>query len=74
MIELSCEINDTPSAFRFPRGTGSDELFNNQPTDIDIGKGYILIEGNDVAILNLGTRLEKCIEASKFLNLSLIHI
>ena len=43
MIELSCEINDAPSAFRFPRGTGSDELFNNQPTDISIGKGYILI-------------------------------
>ena len=73
MIELSCEINDTPSAFRFPRGTGSDELFNNQPTDINIGKGYILIEGNDVAILNLGTRLEKCIEASKFLNQNNIY-
>ncbi len=73
MIELSCEINDTPCAFRYPRGTGSDELFNNQPTDIDIGKGYILIEGNDVAILNLGTRLEKCIEASKFLNQNNIY-
>ncbi len=60
-------------AFRYPRGTGSDELFNNQPTDIDIGKGYILIEGNDVAILNLGTRLEKCIEASKFLNQNNIY-
>ena len=73
MIELSCEINDTPSAFRFPRGTGSDELFINQPSDINIGKGYILIEGNDVAILNLGTRLEKCIEASKFLNQNNIY-
>ncbi len=73
MIELSCEINDTPSAFRFPRGTGSDELFENQPIDINIGKGYILIEGNDIAILNLGTRLEKCIEASKFLNQNNIY-
>ena len=67
MIELSCEINDTPSAFRFPRGTGSDELFNNQPTDIDIGKGYILIEGNDVAILNLGTRLLEVKKACEIL-------
>ncbi len=73
MIELSCEINDTPCAFRFPRGTGSDEPFNNQPIDINIGKGYILIEGNDVAILNLGTRLEKCIEASNFLNQNNIY-
>ena len=35
--------------------------------------GNILIEGNDVAILNLGTRLEKCIEASKFLNQNNIY-
>ena len=73
MIELSCEINDTPSAFRFPRGTGSDEIFINQPKDINIGKGYVLVEGNDIAILNLGTRLEKCIEASNFLNQNNIY-
>ena len=35
---------------------------------IEVGKGHILIEGDEVAILNLGTRLEVCKEASKILN------
>ena len=34
---------------------------------MDIGKGYIVNEGNDIAILNLGTRLESCLEACSIL-------
>ena len=35
---------------------------------LDIGRGVILREGNDVAILNLGTRMQSCEEAIKLLN------
>ncbi len=68
MINTSIEINDRPSAFRYPRGTG---IINENDFDIkplDIGKGVIIIEGNDVAILNLGTRIQSCNEAVKILH------
>ena len=44
MINTSIEINDRPSAFRYPRGTG---IINENDFDIkplDIGKGVIIIE------------------------------
>jgi 1-deoxy-D-xylulose-5-phosphate synthase len=67
MIKTSALINDFPSAFRYPRGVGNLEEANDLEA-IDVGKGHILIEGDEVAILNLGTRLEVCKEASKILN------
>ena len=39
----------------------------NYDTTIEIGKGYIVKEGSEVAILNLGTRQESCFEALKIL-------
>ena len=40
---------------------------------LEIGKGTIIKEGNDVAILNLGTRMQSCEEAIKLLNSQNIH-
>ena len=68
MINTSVLIDDRPSAFRYPRGTG---VINNADLNYDsleIGKGTIIKEGNDVAILNLGTRMQSCEEAIKLLN------
>ncbi len=67
MMKTSTLIDDFPSAFRYPRGVGNLEEENNLEA-IEVGKGHILIEGDDVAILNLGTRLEVCKEACKILN------
>ena len=67
MINTSLLIVDRPSAFRYPRGTG---IFNENDLDsrvLEIGKGYIVTQGNDIAILNLGTRMESCEEAIKLL-------
>ena len=67
MINTSLNINDRPSAFRYPRGSG---LFNDDNLDnraLEIGKGYIVSQGNDIAILNLGTRMESCVQAIKLL-------
>ena len=67
MINTSLLINDFPSAFRYPRGIGILNEDENNNIAIEIGKGYIVREGNEVAILNLGTRLESCFEALKIL-------
>jgi len=67
MINTSLLINDYPSAFRYPRGIGILNEYENNNIAIEIGKGYIVKEGSEVAILNLGTRLETCFEALKIL-------
>ncbi len=63
MINTSLLINDCPAAFRYPRGIGILNEDENNNIAIEIGKGYIVREGSEVAILNLGTRLESCFEA-----------
>jgi len=67
MIKTSTIINDRPSAFRYPRGAGNIIDYKDM-NEIEIGKGYIAVEGKDLAILNLGTRLDTCLEACKILN------
>ncbi len=68
MIKLSTYIDDFPSAFRYPRGVGIIDENQALDDEIEIGKGYTLNNGNEVAILNLGTRLDSCLEACKILN------
>ncbi len=67
IIKTSALINDRPYAFRYPRGSARISNYEDLE-DIEIGKGYVLVEGKDLAILNLGTRLETCLEACKVLN------
>ena len=65
MINTSVDINDKPSAIRYPRGTGIGLELPSIDEKIDIGKGKIVQEGNQVCILSLGTRLEECKLAAK---------
>ncbi len=68
MINTSVLIDDRPSAFRYPRGAGEIDPSKTNYNPLEIGKGIILKEGNDIAILNLGTRMQSCEEAIKLLN------
>jgi len=60
MINTSVDINDRPSAIRYPRGTGIGLELPSIDEKIEIGKGRIIQEGSQVCILSLGTRLEEC--------------
>jgi 1-deoxy-D-xylulose-5-phosphate synthase len=68
MINTSVNINDKPSAFRYPRGTGVGIELPNINEVLEIGKGKIISNGKHVAILNFGARLYECKKASEFLN------
>ena len=68
MINTSATINDKPCAFRYPRGNGSGVTLPNIAETISIGKGRIVKEGKNVAILSLGARLQECLKASESLN------
>ena len=63
MINTSVDINDKPSAFRYPRGNGIGVELPNISEKLEIGKGRIIKEGKQVAILNFGARLNECLIA-----------
>ena len=65
MINTSVEINDRPSAFRYPRGNGVGVQLPPIKEVLEIGKAKIIKEGKKVALLNFGTRLEECKKASE---------
>ena len=69
MINTSVEINDRPSAFRYPRGNGIGVTLPNIKEILEIGKARIVKEGKKVALLNFGARLEECKKASEKLSL-----
>ena len=60
MINTSIDINDRPSAFRYPRGNGTGIELPSIDEKLEIGKGRVVREGKQVCIVSLGTRLEEC--------------
>lgn len=68
MINTSVEINDRPTAFRYPRGNGIGVELPSIKEVLEIGKARIIKEGKKVALLNFGTRLEECKKASEKLS------
>ena len=68
MINTSTTINDKPCAIRYPRGNGTGVNLPDIDETIYIGKGKIIKEGKNVAILSLGARMQECLKASESLN------
>ena len=68
MINTSVEINDKPSAFRYPRGNGLGVQLPSIKEVLEIGKARIVKEGKKVALLNFGARLLECQKASEKLS------
>jgi 1-deoxy-D-xylulose-5-phosphate synthase len=64
MIATSLEIDDRPSAFRYPRGDGVGVEIPELAAPLQIGKGRVVREGTTVAILSLGTRLQESLKAA----------
>ena len=67
MVNTSVNINDKPSAFRYPRGNGIGVELPGIKETLEIGKGKIISEGKNLAILNFGARLDECKKASEIL-------
>ncbi len=64
MVATAAEINDRPSAFRYPRGEGIGVDMPEIGTPLDIGKGRIVREGSKIALLSFGARLQQCLRAA----------
>ena len=74
MINTSVDINDKPSAFRYPRGNGIGTELPSINEKLEIGKGRVITEGKKIALLNFGTRLNECLIAQKNLSKKGINI
>jgi 1-deoxy-D-xylulose-5-phosphate synthase len=64
MVATAVAIDDRPSAFRYPRGEGVGIDMPERGEVLPIGRGRVLREGNTVAILSLGTRLQDALKAA----------
>jgi 1-deoxy-D-xylulose-5-phosphate synthase len=68
MVNTAVKINDRPCAFRYPRGNGVGIELPNISEILEIGKGRIVKQGKQAAILCLGARLEECKKAADILS------
>lgn len=64
MVTTAASYSDGPLAIRFPRGSGTGVALPEQGKILTIGKGRIIREGEQIAILSYGTRLQECLKAS----------
>jgi len=68
MVLTAANINDRPSAFRYPRGESIGIASTNKTEPLTIGKGRIIKKGNKVAILSFGARLYESLKAAEILD------
>jgi 1-deoxy-D-xylulose-5-phosphate synthase len=68
MVATAAQIDDRPSALRYPRGEGLGLARPAAGTPLEIGKGRVLREGTSIALLSLGTRLTECLAAAEKLS------
>ncbi len=64
MVATAAEIDDRPSALRYPRGEGLGLELPKRGTVLEIGRGRVVREGSKVAILALGPRLAEALKAA----------
>jgi 1-deoxy-D-xylulose-5-phosphate synthase len=67
MVVTAAAHDDGPIAFRFPRGEGVGVEIPVDTQPLKIGKGRMIREGKQVAILSFGTRLQEVEKACEAL-------
>ncbi|MGL4237293.1 1-deoxy-D-xylulose-5-phosphate synthase [Tabrizicola sp.] len=67
MIATAASHDDGPIALRYPRGEGVGVQMPERGEALPIGRGRILREGSDVAILSFGAQLSEALAAATIL-------
>ena len=65
---------DTPSAVRYPRGTGPGVAINNEMQALPIGRGEVRRAGQRVAILAFGSMLAPSLLAGEALDATVVNM
>ena len=74
MVATAADYDDGPISFRFPRGNGTGVTLPERGEILEIGKGRIVAEGTDVAILSFGAHLFEVEQAAMLLAKSGISV
>ncbi|MEO1555967.1 MAG: 1-deoxy-D-xylulose-5-phosphate synthase [Pseudomonadota bacterium] len=67
MVTTAAAHDSGPIAFRYPRGNGRGVEMPAHGEVLEIGKGRMIQDGSDVALLSLGTHLDECERAAALL-------
>ncbi|WP_413988807.1 1-deoxy-D-xylulose-5-phosphate synthase [Labrys okinawensis] len=65
MVATAVAHDTSPIAFRYPRGEGVGVEMPEVGVPLPIGKGRVLREGANIALLSFGTRLAECLKAAE---------
>jgi len=73
MLKTAAEC-DRPVAIRYPRGEGVGVPLAPEPISLEIGKGEILREGSDCAIVAIGSTVHPALAAAQVLEVEGINV
>ena len=73
MLYTAVQLN-TPSAVRYPRGTGPGVAINAEMSALTVGKGELRRTGKRVAILSFGTMLAPALAAAEQLDATVANM
>ncbi|MEN9851258.1 MAG: 1-deoxy-D-xylulose-5-phosphate synthase [Pseudomonadota bacterium] len=67
MVATAAEYDAGPISFRFPRGEGVGAEMPEVGSPIEIGRGRVVRQGSDLALLSFGAHLNECHAAADLL-------
>jgi 1-deoxy-D-xylulose-5-phosphate synthase len=73
MLTTGHQLNG-PAAVRYPRGNGTGEALPDINETIELGKGRVTVEGENLAILNFGTTLAEATKAAEAINATVVDM
>ncbi|MEW6990110.1 1-deoxy-D-xylulose-5-phosphate synthase [Colwelliaceae bacterium 6441] len=73
MLTTGYKLNK-PAAVRYPRGNGSGETLPEINETIEVGKGRVIEQREEIAILNFGTTLSQVTIAAETLNATVVDM
>ena len=73
MLYTAFQMN-TPTAVRYPRGTGTGVATQKEMQALPLGRGEIRRKGEKVALLAFGSMLKPCMEAAEELNATVVNM
>ncbi len=65
---------DTPSAVRYPRGTGPGAAVQKAMQALPVGRGEVRRQGEKIALLAFGSMLQPCVQAAEELNATVANM
>ena len=67
MLKWMAKYDDGPTAIRYPRGSINGTSSEEKVSEIELGKGELIQEGTDVALIGLGTFFDMAVQTKELL-------